>query len=237
MDLKTFKGGVAYVTKATNQRQSEPEPFLVQVSVDGVISLVSGDTGSAFIWRTGETTDSSRQRFGIPSKMMVQAVKALRGSKLSVGLSVTDKGLIVSTSSGGEITLPRVFQPVMMNPFPSTSQDPMMSLRKGTLSRWSDAFTVAFGPLEDATQFDIDGRVSATDGYIMFDTHGTLDKALPQPYWVRASFWNALRACRDDATLTFSEGGLLVRSGPYDSPEQLSRRSETIPRHEATLLP
>lgn len=217
MDLRTFKSGIDFIMRATNQRQAEPEPFLVQVGADSGLSLISGDKGATLIWRTGERVDGGRQRFGIPSKMLVQATKALKGSKLSVGLSVTDAGLSVSTSSGGIVNLPRGFEPEVTPPLVRSTSDPSMSLREGTLARWSDALALAFSPIEDSTQFDIDGRVSATDGYIMFDTHGTLDSALPHIKWVKASVWNALRASDSNAKLTFCESGLSVRSGQFEA--------------------
>lgn len=216
MQLKDFKSGVEYVVKSTNQRLSEPEPLMVQVAADSSLSLLSGNEREVFIWRTGAVVGSPRRRFGIPSKMLTQATKALKGTKLSVSLSVADDGLIVSTSSGGTIKLPMVDEPVLLRPWSDTGS-PVMSLREGTLARWSDAFTTAFSPTEDSVQFDTDGRVCATDGYIMFDTHGTLDSKLPVQRHVRASFWNALRARETDATLTFSESGLRVRVGEYEA--------------------
>lgn len=216
MDLKEFKSGVDFVVKSTNQRLAEPEPLMVQVAADSTLSILSGNEEEVFIWRTGVKVDSPRRRFGIPSKMLNQATKALKGTKLSVSLNVADDGLIVSTSSGGTIKLPEVDEPVLRRPWSDTNS-PAMSLRDGTLSRWSDAFTTAFSPTEDSVQFDIDGRVSATDGYVMFDTHGKLDTELPERKYVRASFWNALRGRESDATLTFSESGLRVRVGEYEA--------------------
>ena len=216
MDLKEFKAGTEYLAKATNQRQAEPEPFGVQVGADSSLSLFSGNEKEVFIWRTGLKVSAPRQRFGMPSKMMIQSVKALRGTKLSLSFSVMDDGLIVSTSSGGTIRLPKVDEPVVLRPWSETNS-PVMSLRKGTLSRWAEAFTTAFSPTEDNVQFSVDGRVCASDGIIMFDTHGTLKSNLTVNRHVRASFWNALSKLKSDAELVFSESGLRVRSGEFEA--------------------
>lgn len=218
MILKDVKNGTDFVLKSTNQREANPAPLLIQVDSSGGLSIVGGDTKGSFIWRTGLVLESTpRTRFGIPSKMLAHSLKVLKGSKLTLSFHVTDSGLTLRTSSGGSVNLPRVEEPELMRPFQRSDSDPIMALRKGTLSRWSEALSTAFSPQEDSTQFDIDGRVSSTDGYIMFDTHGTLDRELGQPRWVRASFWNALRASDSDATLTFHESGLRVRSGQFEA--------------------
>lgn len=215
MNLKTFKEGVEYISKATNQREKTPVPFVVQVDSQHALSLIAGDERATFVWRTGITLEVERQRFAIPSKMLIQASKALKGAKLTVDLSVSADGLRVTTSSGGSVALPRAFdEPQLFRPFP-IAEEPVMSLRDGTLARWSGAISTTSSENEDAVQFDTDGRVSSTDGYIMFDTHGTMSKEIPSPRWVRGTFWNALQHCRDNAELVFSESGLRVQSGPY----------------------
>ena len=98
MDLKTFKAGVEFLARATNQRQADPSPFLVQVGKDGRVSLVAGERSTSYIWRTGFTSEWPSWKFGVSSKLLVQTTKTLKGKDIEIDIHVDDAGMVITTN-------------------------------------------------------------------------------------------------------------------------------------------
>jgi hypothetical protein len=240
VDLKSFKQGVEYLSRATNQREREPSPFLLQVGKDGLISLVAGNKDGTYLWRTGLAGGSPR-REAISSKLLTQATKTLKG-KLDMGLSVTDDGLKVTTSAGGSVDLaygPEL--PTLVRP-PKGEMLSMATLPAERLDQLARAFEVAdtsgfYGAVSIVPGEGAYSRLVSSDRYILFQTFIELDTALPETYSTPSSFWSPLRGARSDATLFILESGLRVRSGQFEAFTGLSDYRPDFVDYKDTYFP
>jgi DNA polymerase III sliding clamp (beta) subunit (PCNA family) len=224
VDLKTFKSGIEYLARATNQREKQPAPFLMQVGKDGLLSLVAGSEDGVLVWRTGVKVDLPRTQEGIASKLLVQATKQLKG-KITIDLQPDKKALTVQTSAGGSIKLPYITEPDLPRP-PKGEEWMVFNLPAGRLNEiatgvgacYSDLFNVfQVVPLTD--QGTITCMFTSTDSYkkyeaLLMPDHGEIEGAHIE---TKASFWNALRGSESNATLTFLESGVRVQSGNFEA--------------------
>lgn len=213
MDLKEFKEGIAFIAKATNQRRAEPEPFMVQVGVDGKISLLSGDERGTYIWRTGFSSELTSRREGIPSKPLVSAMKVLKG-KLSLSLSVQANGLSLLTSAGGKIGIP--FSSEAPTLFRLDKRINMGTMRV-TPSQMGSCILAASGPEIgwDYVQVNKHGLIVTNERkFLKVNTSGI---GWERSHSHRASFWEPLTSLRIDGELSFFESGVQVLAGNFEA--------------------
>jgi hypothetical protein len=225
MDLKTFKQGVEFLARATNQREKEPAPFLVQVGKDGRLSLVAGEGTRAYIWRTDVYQHALGHREGVSSKLLVQTTKTLKGKDLTVDL-VFDPNmnqLRVQTSKGGVVKMPFIDAPDIRPPRQGDGEG-YLELPEGRLAELVGAFNaVSDGDLTRGVQFlGKDGKVTlvSTEEHKAFVTYidAEIDSRWSNYKWgTTTDFWNPLRQIQSAATLTFSQSGLHVRAGEFEA--------------------
>lgn len=224
MDLKTFKAGVEYLAKSTNQRKAEPEPFLMQVGKDGSLSLISGEGRRYYQWKIPvQFRHDNPRKEGIQSKLLVQAMKMLKGNKLTVELFPLNDHLELRTSTGGIVRLPYVDLPDIK---PTRVAEPLsvVLLDEGRLSGLARAFeATADGAMTRGihfhpTPFGI--TVISTEEHKAYHTRiaATFDD-WNQAYHIATDvgFWNPLSKFTSPATLLFYESGLRVRVDGFEA--------------------
>jgi hypothetical protein len=212
MEIKEFKEGIAFLAKLTNQRKTDPEPFLLQVGLDGLVSLIAGDERGNFVWRTGIKSSNGRMKEGVPSKPLVQMAKTLKG-KFDVSFEVSDRKLMITTSEGGSISVPFVESPTLA-PIRLTNE----------LGRFKIDDVAGLGAEIAAVTDPSIGwdYVELRCGHLIATNERKyLDAMLPD-YWElgphahRATFWNALSAAKTDGEAFVFESGMRVVAGKYE---------------------
>jgi DNA polymerase III sliding clamp (beta) subunit (PCNA family) len=223
VELKDFKQGVETLARFTNQREAEPDPFMVQIGKDGMISLIAGnDTGIA-IWRTGITASSpAPHKEGIKSKTLVQAAKVLKGRGVTVKMEDTITELAIKVSAGGSITLPYVERPELRAK-PMIGDYVEFEWTAGEFETLIDSLEASHGKsYPDALIVEAGNvgfhRFASTDSYKMWQgKKSSVDKKmLPEPSAVSASFWYALRGFKTNAVTRFYENGVRVHVGGFE---------------------
>lgn len=242
MLLKEFKTGIEYLARATNQREKEPDPFVVQVGKDGRVSLVSGNEHGTYVWRTPWQSDMPG-RYPIASKSLVQGAKTLKG-KVELELEVTVTELVVRNSTGGTIAIP--FQremPELIRP-PQGEAIGYTIVPEGRIDQLSRAVEAAnTSRYYDVTTFipeDRYARFVSTDRYIYFHTFIGV-AFLDRPFGLAAPFWNGLRGATTNGELRFHESGLHVRAGQFEAftsrlqyePDIVDYKAKYFPEGEA----
>ncbi len=212
LELKVFQAGINFLAKSTNQRQADPVPFMVQIGKDRMVSLISGDRESVYVWRTGHRMGERGLKEGISSKALVQAAKSLKGKDLQIGWGYTDSSLVITTSKGGTVTLPFVEVPELKSPRMGEEVQ-VVELPEGRLQQLANGFTAAGdGPLTCHVQF-LEGEVRASEDHMVFQAPVGY---VGPPCTVATPFWNALCAPDSNAVLSFFESGLRVRVGEFE---------------------
>jgi hypothetical protein len=224
MELKDFKAGVETLARFTNQRLSEPDPFLFQVGKDGGFSLISGNDKGIAVWRTGTSMmEPTPMKHGINSKTLVQAAKVLKGRGVSVHFKLADDHLEVFTSpAGGSIKLPFGEKPELhARPMDGEyvqfdwTADEFETFLAGVEA--SHAKSYPDGLVVEAGNVGYH-RLASTDRYIMWQgkKHSANNKSLAEPVVVSASFWNALRKFNSNAVTRFYQSGVKTLLGNFE---------------------
>lgn len=221
MDLKSFKAGIEYLAKSTNQREKEPTPFLVQVGKDGRLSLVCGNRLETYAWRTGVTVDSPPLKEGVSSKLLVQTTKVLKAKDITVELSVSDTALAITTSIGGVVRLPFIDPPELFSPRLGGANG-AVDFKDGRLAQLVRYFeATGEGQLSRGVRFiaTTDGMdIVSTEDHKMFATVIPSVQANATEEWGSAvSFWKPLRAATSNAAVFFHESGLRVQAGEFEA--------------------
>ncbi len=224
MNLKDFKAGVEFLARATNQRQAEPAPFLVQVGKDGRVSLVAGEGVASYIWRTGFISEWGATKFGISSKLLVQTTKTLKGKDMEIELHVDDAGMVVLTNKKGKVRLPPIEEPDIRPP-KFGAPEARLEFPERRLEELVKAIAAtAEGGTSRGVQFMGDYRqlmMVATEEHKAFVTYfhkPDMDEKIREGKWgTTAAFWNPLRDCQSHAALTLFQTGLHIRSGDFEA--------------------
>lgn len=221
MDLKDFKAGVETLSRFTNQRQSEPDPFLMQIGKDGQLSLVSGNEHGLVAWRTGIQTSASPVKEGVSSKTLTQAAKALKGRSVSIGFEIGPKSLDIKASGGGSVRLP-FEEPPALRPIKHEGEPVVFEFEKDDLDQFIAGVSAASADvhpnaivMETATESTNLVRFASTDKYKMYTTYKyPVSGVLTEPVAVRAAIWNALRGATTNAEARIFESSVQLSLGP-----------------------
>jgi hypothetical protein len=214
VEIKEFKEGIAFLTKLTNQRRTDPEPFMVQVGADGQISLIAGDERGTFIWRTGQRSSSGRLREGVQSKPLAQIAKTLKG-KFTVELSISKNSLEICTSEGGSLSAPFVEGPSLTRP---NQGERLGSFKIDDVAGLGAKIGAASNPKEGWRKVQIgDGFLTTTDSKKFFRSYIGQVFHIKETVAHRTTFWDALSGWKTNGEAIVYESGLRIRAGNYEA--------------------
>lgn len=217
MDLKSFQTGVSTLARYTNQMKKDPDPFMLQVGKDGKLALISGNAGGTVVWRINGLA-SNIGKYGIDSKLMSQGAKALKGKGVTVEFVVTEKSLVIVSSSGGRLELKFGKLPTIIHRPPTGELQGTLQI--GNLDQFARKVGVTDNTRYTGICFEDRGeghiRVIATDGYIVYEADMVARGKLPDLTVVPMGFWNALRGSTNNGEARFYESGLSVRFSDFE---------------------
>lgn len=195
---------------------------MVQVGGDGMLSLIAGDSTGMVVWRTGINAKTERFRRGIKSKTLTQAAKVLKGRGVTVDLMTDMSSLTVRTSQGGSIVLPFTDPPALQANRPTENYvefawnaSEFDALLDGIGASHAKSYPngLVVEPLRSGFY-----RFASTDRYKIWQgkRNSLGGHHLTEPIVVSASFWNALRASKNNAVTRFSESGVKVHIDQFE---------------------
>lgn len=232
MEIKDFKAGIAQLSSFTNQRAKEPEPFILQIGKDdgGSVKLIAADERATIAWHIG-WTDAASGRWGVPSKMLYQAAKVLKGKGV-VDFSYLENDMKVHVDGGGQISLPYGEMPTIYHK-PDKSYDLFLDqIDLGEMAKRLSAVEPTRENYVVATPIDpnqtVTVRLNASNGYVIWETRTMPPNEIVKPIAWRLDAMTALKAVPKDSVLSLGEKTIRIDLGDYTLYSRLLEDSEFI---------
>lgn len=235
-DLKDY---AANLGRFASVRENAPEPSdrIVVQSFDGALALIAGseyrDEARATL-KVAAGESGARGMAVVAARPFLQAAKALKG-KGEVAIDLTQDGIALTTSAGGEIRLPNISQKV---PSLLRLNDGTMGaaeLPSGFLPRVSKILGItldkSYYGWRQAEFYCHENFVTLRGGTSYQQSEFRLDTTTSWPIFYGAVSPDFMEAIKDfdQGSITWTQEQFIVRSGPYTAYTNFMPRFEPLP--------